>query len=157
MAGVKKAMPDKTQVGEGEYDLSLLTKSLGFLTRVVQVQINERIRAEGGLPVSFAVLSALRLLHANPGIRQVHAARILNVQESNMANLVKDLINQGLIERREDEGKRTGLWITPQGEEKLERCAWADDLDRVYASALSDKEYRQLRELLHRVYRASLA
>ncbi len=150
-------MTDKTAVGEGEYELTPLTNSLGFLTRVVQVQINERIRAEGGLPVSFAVLSALRLFQANPGIRQVHAARILLVQESNMANLVKDLLGQGLVERREDDSKRTGLWLTALGKEELKRCAWADDLDRVYASALSDKEYRQLRELLHRVYRASLA
>lgn len=150
-------MASKTRIGEVEYDLTPLTKSLGFLTRVVQVQINERIRAGGGLHVSPAVFSVLRLLQANPGIRQVHAARILLIQESNMANLIKDLIAQALVERREEEGKRFGLWITADGEAELERCAWADDLDRVYADALSDREYHALRQLLDRVYQAALA
>ncbi|HKY81455.1 MAG TPA: MarR family winged helix-turn-helix transcriptional regulator [Sphingobium sp.] len=147
----------KTLVGEVEYALAPVTKSLGFLTRVVQVQINERLRGAGGLSVSPAVFSALRLVHGNPGIRQGHAARILQIQESNMANMIKDLVAQGWIERREEPGKRIGLWITGKGEEEVEQGAWADDLDRAYAAALSDKEYKQLLYLLDRVYRSSLA
>ncbi|WP_313805575.1 MarR family winged helix-turn-helix transcriptional regulator [Sphingobium sp.] len=147
----------KTLVGDVEYALEPLTKSLGFLTRVVQVQINERVRAAGGLHVSPAVFSTLRLIQANPGIRQVHAARILLIQESNMANLVKDLIAQGLIERREEEGKRIGLWITDKGEEEVEHGNQSDELDRSYANALSDKEYQRLLQLLDRAYRAALA
>jgi len=147
----------KTKVGDGEYALTNLTNSLGFLTRVIQVQINERIRSAGVLQVTPATYSTLRVLQANPGIRQVHAARILVVQESNMANLIKDLIAQGLVERREDESKRTGLWITALGEEELERSSSADDLERVYAKALSDKEYRSLLRMLDRIYQAGLS
>ena len=149
-------MTVKTFVGDTEYALASLTSSLGFLTRVIQVQINERIRTAGALQVTPAILSTLRLVQANPGIRQVHAARVLVIQESNMANLIKDLIAQGFVERREDESKRIGLCITAKGEEELERCASADDLERVYAKVLSDKEYRQLLKLLDRVYRTSL-
>lgn len=149
-------MAEKTLVGDVEYDLTALTTSLGFLTRVVQVQINERIRTAGALQVTPAIFSTLRLLQANPGIRQVHAARILVIQESNMANLVKELITQGFIERREDEGKRIGLWITAKGEEELVRSASADNLERVYANAFTDREYRQLLKLLDRIYRNSL-
>jgi len=149
-------MAFKTSAGEVEYELSPLTKSLGFMTRVMQVQINERIRVSGGLHISPAVFSTLRLLQANPGIRQVHAARILMIQESNMANLIKDLVSQGLVERREESGRRPGLWISADGERELEQAEWADVIDRDYANVLSDKEYRQLLQLLDRIYRASL-
>ena len=146
-------------VGGTEYALSSLIDSIGFLTRVVQIQINDRIRASGTLGISPAVLSVLRLLEANPGIRQVDAARILLIQESNMASLVKDLIAQGLIRRRGKNGsKRGGLWVTSAGRRQLERATDpADAIDRSYAASLSSKEYRQLVTLLRRLYLASLA
>lgn len=149
-------MAVKTLVCDAEYSLGALTKSLGFLTRVVQVQINERIRTSGGLPISLAAFSLLRLIQSNPGIRQVHAARILMIQESNMASLTKDMLIRGLVERREGSGKRNGLWITADGESELEANTWTDTLDRTYAATLTDKEYRTLLQLLDRVYRTSL-
>lgn len=141
-----------------EYALSPLTDSIGFLTRVVQIQINDRIRASGMLGVSPAVFSVLRLLETNAGIRQVDAARILLIQESNMANLVKELIAQNLVERRGKNGsKRGGLWITSAGRRQLEQRGAAEATDRSYAASLSNKEYRQLIALLRRLYLASLA
>ena len=113
-------------VGGKEYALKPLTDSLGFLTRVVQIQINDRIRASGALGMSPATLCALRLVEANPGIRQVDAARILLIHESNMATLIKDLIAQGLIKRRgKNGGKRGGLSITAHGRRQVEQAASA--------------------------------
>lgn len=147
----------RATVGECEYALGPLTGSLGFLTRVIQVQIADRLRANGGLGMSPAVYTTLRLVDANPGIRQVHAARILLIQESNMANLTKDLIERGVIERRgDDTGKRGGLWITDKGREELSKGSLAETVDRSHAAVLSDKEYKELVGLLNRVYRASL-
>ena len=140
--------------GDKKYSLTPLTDSLGFLTRVVQVQINDCVRANGGLGISPARLSALRLVDANPGIRQVDVARFLLIQESNMANLVKDLISEGLVKRRGN--KRGGLWITGDGRRQVEQAAAAFRIDRSYAAVLSDKEYKHLVKLLNRVYRASL-
>lgn len=140
-----------------EYALGPLTESLGFLTRAVNVQINERVRASGGLGVSPAIFSTLQLLQVNPGIRQVDAARLLVIQESNMANLVKDLVARGLVERRGETPKRVGLWITAAGESELARCATDLAADRIYGGVLSDAEYGQLLQLLNRVYRAALA
>lgn len=147
-------MPKRSARGGKKYSLASLTDSLGFLTRVVQVQINDRVRASGGLRISPARLSVLRLVAANPGIRQVDVARFLMVQESNMANLVKDLIAQALIKRQGN--KRGGLWVTGDGRRQVEQLTAAPTIDRSYAAVLSDKEYRQLVRLLNRVYRASL-
>lgn len=145
-------------VGGTEYALGPLADSLGFLTRVTQVQINDRIRASGGLGISPACLATFQLVEANPGIRQVDAARILLIQESNMANLVKDLVSQALLERRGETGsKRGGLWLTGAGRRKLEQAAaQARALDRACAAVLSDKQYRDLLALLNKLYWASL-
>lgn len=150
-------MTVQLRIGETEYALGAIADSLGFLTRVIHVQINDRLRATGLLNISPATLSLLRLLQANPGIRQSHAARILMIQESNMANAIKDLIGRGLIERRGEGRARSGLWITEQGEHEVAKCSAVDALDRSYAAVLSDAEHRQLLRLLNRVYRAALS
>ena len=150
-------MIKRTVVGGTEYLLAPLTDSVGFLTRVVQIQINDYIRANGGLGMSPAVLSLLRLVDANPGIRQVDAARILLIHESNMANLIKDLIAEGLIKRLgKTRGKRGGLWITGDGRGQVEQAESTHAIDRTYAAVLSDKEYKQLILLLKRLYNAAL-
>ena len=130
-----------------------LTRSLGFLTRVVHIQINDRLRAQGGLAASPATLAMLTLVHENPGIRQAHAARFLLIHDSNMAMLVKNLVAQGLIERRGSTGKRSGLWITEKGAELVAGTSPVEGLVRAYAGSLSDQEYRQLIALLERLYR----
>lgn len=148
---------NRVAVGGRNYALKTLTDSIGFLTRVVQIQIHDSLRASGALSMSPATLCALRLIDANPGIRQVDAARILLIHESNMANLVKDLIAQGLIKRdATNGGKRGGLWITADGHRQVERLASTFGIDREFASVLSDKEYRQIIDLLNRLYLASL-
>lgn len=148
-------MNKRSAAGGKKYALAPLTDSLGFLTRAVQVQINDRVRASSGLDVSPARLSALRFIEANPGIRQVEVARFLLIQESNMANLVKDLLAQGLVKRRGN--KRAGLWVTGEGRRQVEQAAAVLSIDRSCAAVLSDREYKQLVRLLNRVYQASLA
>lgn len=132
-----------------------LAGSLGFLTRVVHIQINERIRASGALGVSPATLAMLSLVSDNPGIRQAQASRVLLIHDSNMAILVKRLIQEGSIERR-GEGKRSGLWIAAKGAELLAQAPSADEVNRSHAATLSDKEYQQLVALLRRVYLAGI-
>lgn len=149
-------MKEPIVFGKAEYWVDALTRSLGFLTRVIHIQIGDRIRANRSLVASPATLAFLHLVDANPGIRQVHAARILLIHESNMAMLVKNLVAEGLIERREGTGKRSGLWIAAKGADMVAQSAAADVISREHAECLSDEEYQQLVALLDRVYRASL-
>lgn len=133
-----------------------LTSSLGFLARAAYLQIGDLIRVRGGLTVSPPMLSALTLIHDNPGIRQVQVARILLIHESNTATLVREMIGNGLIERKKGTGKRGGLWITGAGIETLGQSIPATEISRGYAGCLSDDEYQQLITLLGRTYRARL-
>ena len=150
-------MVAKASIGELEYSLAPLTGSLGFLTRVVFIQINNRARTEGAITISPAITALLRLVQANPGIRQVDAAKILLIQESNMANLIKELVAKGLIERKSAGGRRGGLFTTAEGEMLVQFNACSESINRDVAGVLSDKEYQQLVQLLNRVYRSHLA
>ena len=153
MADQEKAYP----LDGDEFVLDDLTGSLGFLTRAAYLQIGDLIRAQGVLAVSPPTLSTLALVRANPGIRQMQAARILLIRESNMAILVRELVSKGLVERRRVGGKRSGLWTTEEGAAILVQTAEAVALNRQYADCLSDAEYRQLVALLARAYRARLS
>ena len=149
-------LSDRLLFGKKEYSTGTLATSLGFLTRVVYVQIGDRLRAHGGLTVGPATLSFLHIVDVNPGIRQAHAARILMIQESNMATLVKNSVAQGMIERGRGTGKRSGLWITAEGAKLVAQVTSANAINREYAEPLSEDEYQQLIALLNRVYQASL-
>ena len=132
---------------------------MGFLTRVVHIQIREFLRLNAELPISPGVYSALALLAANPGIRQVRVAQILAIQESNMATLVKQLSAAGLIERPQTTaGKRSsGLWLSDKGQTLLVKVKAAfNAVDRNYASALSTAEYADLTRLLSRLFQHTL-
>ena len=156
-ANPRDGASEPTVEGEREYALDSLSNSLGFLVRVVQLQIVERVRASGTLGISPGALAALRLIEANPGVRQMHVARLLLIQESNLANLIKKFMAQGLVERRSKSGgKRGGLWITDGCRRLIDEATFAETLDRAYASVLSDAEYAQLVSLLNRLYRAAL-
>lgn len=148
-------MAIKPVIGIREYSLSELTDSLGFLTHVIQVQIGERSRTLGGLDVSPAKLSMLKIVSANPGIRQVDVARLMAVQAPNMVGLVKGLIDREWLVRRREDGS-LGLWVTDSGEAEIARWEHLDAIERSHAATLSDAEYGQLLRLLNRIYRSAL-
>jgi DNA-binding MarR family transcriptional regulator len=151
--------PTLLSLGDEKYDLSPLTDSLGFLTRVVHIQMREFIRSLGTLATSPTVYSMLVLVEANPGIRQVRVAEILSVQESNMATLVKELTAANLIGRDRTASNRRagGLWLTRQGQRLVAEVRMEfKKIDRDYSTSLSEAEYRQLTALLRRVFQTTL-
>ena len=148
--------PETYPLEGDEFILDDLTNSLGFLTRAAYLQIGDLIRDHGSFAVSPPTLSMLALVEANPGIRQMQAARLLLIRESNMVMLVRELVGNGLVERRGVGGKRSGLWITKEGTAILTQTAQAAGISREYADCLSDAEYQQLIALLARTYRARI-
>lgn len=147
---------DPVRLDDLEFNLGNLTASTGFLTRVVNIQINDYTRLARDSSTTSATLAFLALVAANPGIRQNHAGRLLLVHQPNIAALVKKLTEQGLITTASNSSKRSGVWITEQGAALLERDAPSADPIGECSDILSDKEHHQLVDLLNRLYRSRL-
>ncbi|QRG08389.1 winged helix-turn-helix transcriptional regulator [Xanthobacter dioxanivorans] len=119
-------------------DGSSVTDTFGYLIRRIQdqsVRTFSEFFSEYQLnPIGYAILSVTA---RNPGVRQGMLASVLGVQESNMANAIKDLMNRQLLARvrRKKDGKAYyGLELSQGG------LAIIDDLTR----RATELEHRQL-------------
>ena len=140
-----------------ECDLSVLTDTFGFLIRACQVQafrgFYQTLGNTGLTPGSYATLA---LIGANPGVRQGFVASLLAFREPNMARLVKELDEAGLITRQPlpHDRRATGLELTEKGREFMAgiqpRIA---ELEESYTQNLSAAERRTLMTLLKKVFR----
>lgn len=141
-----------------DYSVHSLTSSAGFLFRAAYLQIRDLLRTAEQFDVKPAMFELLRVTNENPGIRQAHAARLLLIQESNMARLVRDAFEMGVIGRLDEEGKqRQGLWLSPRGKEILrEMMELAEAVEEQYMAVLTHAESSSLGLLLGRVYKAAL-
>ena len=149
---------DYVNISGCDYSVNSLTSSAGFLFRAAYLQIRELLRTAERFEVKPAMFELLRITGENPGIRQAHAARLLLIQESNMATLVREAFKVGLIGRLDEEAKRRqGLWLSARGKDMLkEMMALADAVEEQYVTALTPAESGSLRVLLGRVYKAGL-
>ena len=141
-----------------EYSIESLTSSIGFLFRASYLQIRELLRATDQFNLKPAMFELLRITGENPDIRQAHAARILLIQESNMANLVREAAKQQLIDRIDTNGRRRqGLWLTARGQEVVaEITKLATAIEQQHTELLASAEDQHLRSLLARIYKAGL-
>ena len=141
-----------------DYSIKTLTSSVGFLFRGAYLQIRELLRVSEQFEIKPAMFELLRITYENPGIRQAHAARLLMIQESNMATLVRDAFKFDLLGRLDERGKRRqGLWLTPHGKEILDRTVTlADAVEQQYLAVLSSDEIQALRATLGRAYKSGL-
>lgn len=81
----------------------------------------EQLQDFGIRPTQFAMLS---ILAENPGINQGMLGRTLAVQRANMVPLVSELMDRGLVERRDVPGDKRAfaLHLTEDGDLMFDRC-----------------------------------
>lgn len=141
-----------------DYSIQTMTSSVGFLFRAAYLQIKELLRVTEQFEIKPAMFELLRITHENPGIRQAHAARLLLIQESNMATLVRDAFKLGLLGRLDERGKRRhGLWLSSHGKEMLDdMAAIAEKVEQQYLAVLDPDEEQALRTILSRAYKSGL-
>lgn len=146
-------MPEKPAANE-DVDLSGLTGSLGFLTRMAQLQVFDFFYEElGEFGLRPGEFSAFWVIHRNPGIRQGLLAQRLRIKRAHMTKMVRSLEDRGLVERTvpDDDRRSVALRLTRKGETFLNRNAdafFANDALR--PSPLSERENRQLIALLQK-------
>jgi DNA-binding MarR family transcriptional regulator len=100
-------------------DLSRLMPMAGFLLRLSQLRVYDAFQAElGRMNITPARYSLLAVLHDNPGSRSGQIAEALRVKHSNMAALLTQFENEGLIQRLPDPSERRAslVRLTEAGE-----------------------------------------
>jgi DNA-binding MarR family transcriptional regulator len=100
-------------------DLSRLLRMPGFLLRLSQLRVYDAFHAElGRINITPARYSLLAALHDNPGSRPGEIADALRVKPSNMAALLTQFENEGLVQRLPDPSERRAsrVRLTPAGE-----------------------------------------
>lgn len=147
--------PEAEMIG-GSENYGELLKTVGFLTRAVQIRIFREFFAEFSEgDVTPATHATLHLIWKNPGIRQGRIADMLDILDPNMTPLIRRLEAAGIVRREShpDDKRSLSLFLTEAGEK------WAmaiDDrtnkLEQVYAATLSPLEREFLVSLLERVH-----
>jgi DNA-binding MarR family transcriptional regulator len=80
--------------------------------------------------------SLLLLINANPDITQSDAGRMLDIQRANMVPLIARLETQGLVSRRQVDGRSQALFLTPVGQDVLKE---AQHLVETYEAELTSR------------------
>jgi DNA-binding MarR family transcriptional regulator len=132
--------------------MEVLGATMGFMVRVVQVQIfqayYERFGKTGLTTGEFSALAAIR---ENPGVRQGALASAMMIKRSNMTKLVQSLEREGLILRRaaEDDARSVNLELTVKGRRALDKVLPdIEAFNRDVTQALSAPERQVLLGLL---------
>lgn len=107
----------------------------GYLLRrasaATLAELNQRLMGEG---VNHADASLMLVIHANPGITQSEAGRMLGIQRANMVPFVARLETRGWLQREQVDGRSQGLSLTGAGATAMAK--WRTVIDAFEAELL---------------------
>lgn len=136
--------------------MEVLGATMGFMVRVVQVQIFQAYYERFGKgKLTTGEFSALAAIRENPGVRQGALASAMMVKRSNMTKLVQSLERNGLIARRAaaDDARSVNLDLTVKGHRTIESVLpGIEAFNREVTSALSAPERQVLLGLLGKLH-----
>jgi DNA-binding MarR family transcriptional regulator len=111
---------------EAEVQLGPLSGFIGFHLRLAQEAsfraFAQRVGHPDLKPRRFAMLT---LIEHNPGLTQTALGRASGRDKSTLTPALNDLERRGLVrrERSSEDGRRYGLWLTPDGKALLRKLA----------------------------------
>lgn len=100
----------------------VVTDIVGYRLRRAQIAVFQQFSARfGDYELRPAEYSALALIEANPGSKQIEIAKALGIKRANFVALINGLEARGLVERRQPaEDKRSqALHLTARGAEQM--------------------------------------
>lgn len=98
----------------------VVTDIVGYRLRRAQIAIFQQFSARfGDHELRPAEYSALALIEANPGSKQIEIAKALGIKRANFVALINGLAERGLVERRQKENDKRShaLFLTDCGRE----------------------------------------
>lgn len=127
---------------------------VGLLFRSVNVNFREAIESalrEQGVRLSFAQVSVLSILNANPGINGAQIARLAMVSPQALTGVLRLLASEHVVERRpHPESLRADSWhLTEKGAKLLTRARQAfDEVTSRMLSGLNAQDVENLERYL---------
>lgn len=101
----------------------VVTDIVGYRLRRAQIAIFQQFTARfADHDLRPAEYSALALIEANPGSKQIEIAKALGIKRANFVALINGIEARGLIERRlpPDDRRSQALFLTPLGMETMQ-------------------------------------
>jgi DNA-binding MarR family transcriptional regulator len=144
------------QAASAGRSLGHMTELLGFRFRRIQNHLAQGLsqmhRFQGTKP---GELSALAIMHANPGLSQVELSNEVGLDKAQIVVLIDMLERNGWArrERAPEDRRRNLLFVTEAGEAMLQQ--WmeiARENERPLREVLTPAEFELLSDLLDRIY-----
>jgi DNA-binding MarR family transcriptional regulator len=152
LLGVKQSSRAGNSAAEAEdsAQLGLLPGLIGYQLRLAQRAIfadfADTVGAEGITPGLFGILV---IIEANPGLRQQRLAEAAHLDRSSLVPVIDKLEARGLVERRAEDRRSNGVYLTGQGGHLLRTLKRRVRLhEQRVVENLSAREQRELVRLL---------
>lgn len=116
----QRTAPAKTP--RRRFRADVVTEIVGYRLRRAQIAVFQQFAARfADHDLRPAEYSALALIEANPGSKQIEVAKALGIKRANFVALINGIEAGGLIERRlpPDDRRSQALFLTPSGIEKM--------------------------------------
>lgn len=114
--------PPHVKTPRRRFRADVVTDIVGYRLRRAQIAIFQQFSARfGDHELRPAEYSALALIEANPGSKQIEIAKALGIKRANFVALINGLAARGLVERRlpADDRRSQALHLTALGAEQM--------------------------------------
>lgn len=142
------------EVNEETIEIGDLDDSIGFLTRIAQLQVFEQFFDQlGHLGLRPGEFSTLLVIGRNPNIRQGLLAQTLHIKPAQMSKLIRVFEDDGLVERIIPDHNRRSveLVLTDKGRAFIEKHRPAfRKHETTRPNGLTESETAQFRKLLRK-------
>jgi len=137
-------------------DQANLADVIGYRLRLAQLAVfRDFLDTFASMRIKPVHYSMLRLIEANPGLKQGELARALGIKRANMVTLVDTLEKRGLAARKSVQGDRRSyaLHLTEQGQAFTRKMqeVWTGHEARFVKLLGGPRAKQQLIELLDRI------
>ncbi len=154
MATPLKKIPD--DIVPDDIDRGLLPDLVGYQIRLAQVAIFRDLkRTLDPYEISPGLFGVLVLLEANAGMKQTDLAKAVHLDRSTVVNVIDNLEDRRLVERRAADGDRRSkaLFLTAEGKRLLQKLKpLVAQHERRLTRDLSAAEEKTLVSLLQRIF-----
>jgi DNA-binding MarR family transcriptional regulator len=117
----QRAVPP-AKIPRRRFRSDVVTNIVGYRLRRAQIAVFQQFSARfDDYQLRPAEYSALALIEANPGSKQIEIAKALGIKRANFVALINGLAARGLVERRlpADDRRSQALHLTVQGAEQM--------------------------------------